>query len=932
MNLLSVHDRSSYVEALDNISKGRLFTDFASFTFASLSSNFNETGHAESAPPNIPLERGDIRNSAFLNDVFTKHKPDAVIHLCASIEAGESVNDPLSFWDNNVYGTQKLLEAMRDHGCKYFVFSSTAALFGLPKRVPIESDDPIAPVNPYGDTKYAVELMLRNSDVAHGIKSVCLRYFNACGADASGEIGEVHQPESHLIPILLQVALGQREKAYLFGDDYPTPDGTCIRDYIHVTDLASAHIKAVDFLVKSNTSDRFNLGSGQGFSVKEIVEAVRKVTGHPLPIEIKPRRAGDPPVLIAASGKAEEILGWKRTYTNAKRPTQMTLEEHMYSREVGNGSSGYEAGDLKLPPLEQLQNPKRPQRAAVKNRLPIVEDPSDVDELDDEQPAAQDKPNDAVYPPQSDYNQGYNMYYNNNRGPYGSLPPPPRQQQYSPPMNVPGYPVEPPIVPHREQQQHQQQPVYPLDAPGTPTSSDDGPTTSNTKARPSNSASRGSRRAISSDGGPFFKATRQVRVLETMERDEQFGIKIQPWIDKGFFMADGDWTCYRRNYFQVSTSWTGSTLISGKSLDLPCLVYDANNPAEIIRTITSFHIGLIARSATTGRDIELVQHTAKRDKGPQTIPLPRQCNPTKPGASAIVQAFERLQFKQATANNGRRRATQQYHVLVVQLHGRTADGMDLIVAESESANLVVRGRAPGHYQAQENRHSGENSRAASPTSDGDDEQDLHDHGGNSSSTVGAPSTMPYQSSFPQHEQLQQPQMPQHQVHHQQQQQQGPTQPNVGYATQPFYSYPPSSYGVPPEGDWNHRGQPDLGGIHHSRYPDHFGAPPYYSEPPQRGPPTYRYPPPEQPMALSHLPPQQHMGRNSMDGSRKRSMSGRDDEEEAEFDDYPQHTAAAHHDTGADEDDGESGEEEYQDEDDEDFGSRRKPAKKSRTRR
>ncbi|TPX49735.1 UDP-glucose 4-epimerase [Synchytrium endobioticum] len=273
-------------------------------------------GHHESVPAGIPLEKGDIRDSAFLKDVFTRHRPDVVMHLCASIEAGESVKEPLSFWDNNVYGTQKLLEAMRDHGCKYFVFSSTAALFGLPAKVPINADDPIAPINPYGDTKFAVEMMLKACDTAHDIKSVCLRYFNACGADASGDIGEVHNPESHLIPILLQVALGKREKAYLFGDDYETTDGTCIRDYIHVTDLASAHIKAIDYLVKNNKSDRFNLGSGQGFSVKEIVEAVRKVTGHPLPTEVKERRRGDPPVLVAASEKAESVLGWTRIYTN----------------------------------------------------------------------------------------------------------------------------------------------------------------------------------------------------------------------------------------------------------------------------------------------------------------------------------------------------------------------------------------------------------------------------------------------------------------------------------------------------------------------------------------------------------------------------------------------------------------------------------------
>ncbi|KAJ3338977.1 hypothetical protein HDU91_001092, partial [Kappamyces sp. JEL0680] len=191
-------------------------------------------------------------------------------------------------------GTVTLLQAMQKHQCKYFIFSSTAAVFGIPEQVPIQAEDRTGPINPYGDTKLAVEHILKWCDAAYGLKSVCLRYFNACGADAVGDLGEDHEPESHLIPIVLQVPLGKRDKVYIFGDNYKTRDGTCIRDYVHVTDLASAHIKALEYMVKNNQSATFNLGSGQGFSVKEIIEAARRVTGHPIPAEIKERRSGDP--------------------------------------------------------------------------------------------------------------------------------------------------------------------------------------------------------------------------------------------------------------------------------------------------------------------------------------------------------------------------------------------------------------------------------------------------------------------------------------------------------------------------------------------------------------------------------------------------------------------------------------------------------------
>jgi UDP-glucose 4-epimerase len=224
-----------------------------------------------------------------LERIFSKHKPVTVFHFCAWIEVGESCQDPLKYFENNVSGTISLLQAMQKHESKYFVFSSTAAVFGMPKVIPVQADALKQPVNPYGESKLQVEQILKWCDLAFGLKYVCLRYFNACGADKSGLLGEDHEPESHLIPIVLQVPLGKREKVFIFGDDYQTPDGTCIRDYVHVTDLADAHIKALEYMVKHNKSDHFNLGSGKGYSVKEIIEAARRVTGHAIPAVVKER-------------------------------------------------------------------------------------------------------------------------------------------------------------------------------------------------------------------------------------------------------------------------------------------------------------------------------------------------------------------------------------------------------------------------------------------------------------------------------------------------------------------------------------------------------------------------------------------------------------------------------------------------------------------
>ncbi|KAL7750155.1 hypothetical protein RI367_004327 [Sorochytrium milnesiophthora] len=273
------------------------------------------TGHAQSVPQGVVFEKADIRDKASLVPIFEKHRPDAVFHFCASLVVPESCRDPLGYYKNNVTGTLNMLEVMHQFNVKYFIFSSTAAVFGVPEKVPIEEDDQQKPINPYGETKLAIEHALKWCDAAYGLKSVCLRYFNACGADESGEIGEDHQEESHLIPLILQVPLGKREHVFIYGDDYPTHDGTCVRDYVHVTDLAIAHIKALEYLVKHNTSQLFNLGSGEGYSVQQIIEAARKVTGHAIPAQVRERRAGDPPSLIASSHKAQTVLGWQRKYT-----------------------------------------------------------------------------------------------------------------------------------------------------------------------------------------------------------------------------------------------------------------------------------------------------------------------------------------------------------------------------------------------------------------------------------------------------------------------------------------------------------------------------------------------------------------------------------------------------------------------------------------
>ena len=268
------------------------------------------TGHKRAVDPKARFYQGDIRDYHFLSQVFSQEKIDGIIHFAAFSIVPESMKDPLKYFDNNTSGMITLLEAMNQFGIKKIVFSSTAATYGEPKQVPIHEEDPQVPTNPYGESKLAMEKIIKWADVAYGIKFVALRYFNVAGAMPDGSIGEDHHPETHLIPISLQAAAGTRDGLQIFGDDYPTKDGTNVRDYVHVVDLAGAHILAMKYLSEGHDSNAFNLGSATGFSNLEILNAARKVTGQPIPAKIGPRRPGDPSTLIAASDKARTILGW----------------------------------------------------------------------------------------------------------------------------------------------------------------------------------------------------------------------------------------------------------------------------------------------------------------------------------------------------------------------------------------------------------------------------------------------------------------------------------------------------------------------------------------------------------------------------------------------------------------------------------------------
>lgn len=277
-----------------------------------------QTGHRGAIHARAKFYEGDIRDCAVLDAIFTENKIEAVIHFAANSLVGESMEKPLLYFNNNVYGMQVLLEAMVRHGVDKIVFSSTAAVYGEPKRVPILEDDATEPTNTYGETKLTMEKMMKWVSRADGVRYVSLRYFNAAGALSDGSIGEDHKTETHLIPLILQVPNGKRAHITIYGDDYKTPDGTCLRDYIHVVDLADAHVLALEYLRKGGESDIFNLGNGQGFSVKEMIAAAEKATGKKIAAEIGARRAGDPAQLIASSDKARRVLGWQPRFIDVE--------------------------------------------------------------------------------------------------------------------------------------------------------------------------------------------------------------------------------------------------------------------------------------------------------------------------------------------------------------------------------------------------------------------------------------------------------------------------------------------------------------------------------------------------------------------------------------------------------------------------------------
>lgn len=295
-----------------------------------------QTGYMKAVHPKAKFYKGDIRDKEFLDSLFQKEKPEAVIHFAANSLVGESMVDPLKYYDNNLYGTMVLLKSMVENKIGKIVFSSTAATYGEPENIPILETDKTEPSNTYGETKLAMEKLFKWVAQAHGIKYVSLRYFNACGAHKSGNIGEAHNPETHLIPLILQVPNNKRPEIKIFGDDYDTPDGTCIRDYIHVTDLANAHILAIEYLKKGGENNIFNLGNGTGFSVKQVIDISRKVTNHSIPAVICPRRAGDPAKLIASSEKAKNVLKWQPIYTDLETIIESAWRWHK------NHPDGYE--------------------------------------------------------------------------------------------------------------------------------------------------------------------------------------------------------------------------------------------------------------------------------------------------------------------------------------------------------------------------------------------------------------------------------------------------------------------------------------------------------------------------------------------------------------------------------------------------------------
>lgn len=296
-------------------------------------------GHREAiVDSGVELVEGDLGDAGCVEELFSRFAPDAVLHFAAYAYVGESVTDPLKYYQNNTASPLVLLAAMQKYGCKKFIFSSTCATYGIPDVVPIVETEKQEPINPYGQSKLMLEKVLTDCDVAWGLKSVFLRYFNASGASLDGKIGELHDPETHLIPRVLMAVRGEIDKLDVYGTDYDTPDGTCIRDYIHVEDLASAHVAALGYLVEKNQSDYFNLGSGQGISVREILDGAERITGKPVPVEYGSRREGDPPMLVANASKAEELLGWKTVKSDVDTiiSSAWRWSEHLFDKPASN--------------------------------------------------------------------------------------------------------------------------------------------------------------------------------------------------------------------------------------------------------------------------------------------------------------------------------------------------------------------------------------------------------------------------------------------------------------------------------------------------------------------------------------------------------------------------------------------------------------------
>ncbi|MGQ9532647.1 MAG: UDP-glucose 4-epimerase GalE [Desulfotomaculales bacterium] len=313
------------------------------------------TGHSSAVPPDVPLIVGDVGDAPRVSAALREYDVQAVLHFAALSLVGESMENPRRYFERNVGGGLALLGAMLENGVRYFVLSSTAAVYGEPEVVPIPEDHPLRPTNPYGDAKAFLETVLRRYEAAYGLRWMALRYFNAAGAHPDGDLGEDHRPETHLIPVVLQAALGQREAVVIFGNDYPTPDGTAVRDYIHVQDLAEAHVLALEGLLAGMPCTSYNLGIGRGYSVKEVITAAREVTGREIPVRVGPRRPGDPAVLVASAARIRRELGW---YPRYERLEDIIATAWTWHRQHPLGFGGRE--ERPAPAGRRAARPRRP--------------------------------------------------------------------------------------------------------------------------------------------------------------------------------------------------------------------------------------------------------------------------------------------------------------------------------------------------------------------------------------------------------------------------------------------------------------------------------------------------------------------------------------------------------------------------------------------